>query len=109
MSYKKDKINKLINEFNLALSSNGENFNGIYLFGSYAMGNQTSQSDVDLVFLFKTLTKKTKTFIFNLLSDLMYKYDIFIDVKIMDDSTLKSNPFFYNEITTKGIFYGRTK
>jgi len=34
----------------------------------------------------------------------MYKYDIFIDAKIMDEKMLKYNPFFYDEIKKTEFF-----
>ncbi len=54
-----------------------DKFEEIILFGSYARGDNTDDSDVDLVLVVKeTLSKAEKEEITNVLSHLSLKYDI---------------------------------
>lgn len=101
-------VKKLIKEFNQLVSNKIADFKGIYLFGSYATGNAKKESDVDLVLLFEQISKDKKNEVYDILSDLMYKHNIFIDVQIMDEQKLKFNPFFYEQVVNKGKFYGAT-
>lgn len=96
----------LINDFNKSVKKLYPDFNGIYLFGSMVNNTYTKNSDIDLVIMFSEINKNKKDDVFNIISDLMYKYDIFIDAKIMDENMLKYNPFFYEEVKKNGVFYG---
>ena len=95
----------LVNEFNKLVLAKYKDFKGIYLFGSRAKENYKEDSDVDLVLLFEEVNKDKKMEIYGILSELMYKYDIFIDIYIMTPETLEFNPFFYEEVVEKGQFY----
>lgn len=99
-------VKSLINEFNNRIKKLYSDFTGIYLFGSTANNTRTPNSDIDLVLMFSEINKNKKNDVFDIISDLMYKYDIFIDAKIMDEKMLKYNPFFYDEIKKNGVFYG---
>lgn len=101
-------IIKLIKEFNKLISDKISDFKGIYLFGSHATGKAKKDSDVDLVLLFDEINKDKKYEVYDILSDLMYKYNVFIDIQIMDEKKLKFNPFFYEQVVDKGKFYGAT-
>jgi uncharacterized protein len=96
---------KLIKEFNKLILAKYKDIKGIYLFGSRAKGNYKEDSDVDLVLLFEEVNRDKKMEIYGILSELMYKYDIFIDIHVMTPATLKFNPFFYEEVVEKGQFY----
>lgn len=99
-------ITSLIFEFNNSLKNLYSDFKGIYLFGSRATNTQTKDSDIDLVLMFSKIDKNKKLSAYSIISDLMYKYNIFIDAKLMDDNSLEYNPFFYDEIKKNGVFYG---
>ena len=101
-------VRSLIKEFNRLISEKFSDFKGIYLFGSRAIGRAKKDSDVDLVLMFNEINKDKKYHVYDVLSDLMYKYDVFIDVQIMDEARLRFNPFFYEQVTGKGKFYGAT-
>jgi len=82
----------------------------IILFGSYANGNSTNESDVDL-FLFKDLpTQEIRDFRFKAkkaLRDFQFKYkiglDIFVDSKDRVEYRIKNiKDQFYQEIVQNG-------
>ena len=99
-------ISALISDFNKSLKNLYSDFNGIYLFGSRVKNTANENSDVDLILMFSKVDQNKKLDVYDIISDLMYKYDIFIDAKIMDEDMLKFNPFFYDEIKKDGVFYG---
>ena len=35
----------------------------------------------------------------------MYKYDVYIDLHSYTSENLQKNPFYYNEVVNKGLFY----
>lgn len=96
---------ELINEFNRLIHKKYKDFKGIYLFGSRAKSNFKKDSDIDLVLLFDKIDEEKENEIYNIHSELMYKYDTFIDIHIMTYEKLKFNPFFYEEVVDKGQFY----
>ncbi len=99
-------ISALISDFNNSLKNLYTDFNGVYLFGSRANNTANENSDIDLILMFSKVDKNKQSDAYNIISDLMYKYNVFIDAKLMDENMLKFNPFFYDEIKKNGVFYG---
>jgi predicted nucleotidyltransferase len=95
----------IIQKLNIAISTIIDDFQGTYLFGSSVAGITNIDSDIDIVVLFNHIDKDKKFKIYEIISSLMYEYDVFIDIKILTPELLQSNPFFYDEVTSKGIFY----
>jgi len=77
---------------------------GIYLYGSRAIGNYQTESDVDILLLFPKVTSEKKFEIYGLISSIEYRYEVFIDVKILTPTDFKSNPFYYEQVTNLGIY-----
>ena len=79
----------------------------IILFGSYAYGNPTKDSDIDL-FLFKDMDKKLlRDYKVNLrksISELVYKYKIGFDFLVASEDYVrnKEDYFYKEEIMKKG-------
>ena len=79
----------------------------IILFGSYAYGNPTKDSDIDL-FLFKDMDKKLlRDYKVNLrksISELVYKYKIGFDFLVASEDYVKNKEdyFYKEEIMKKG-------
>jgi predicted nucleotidyltransferase len=88
------------------LKSRHMDFKGCYLFGSRAKGNNYEESDFEIVALFDAMNREKKFDLYEIVSNLEYKYNIFIDIKFLTDADLKANPFFYNEVVNYGKFYG---
>jgi predicted nucleotidyltransferase len=85
----------------------------IILFGSYAYGNPTPDSDVDLLVVMKTRAKYIDRYI--KVSNVLYPRDFPVDIlvktpkEIREEEKKKSN-FFLREILTKGkVLYERPK
>ena len=81
-------------------------YRGIYFFGSRVNEDFRQDSDFDIVLLFDKVERNKSLEIYGIIGETEYKYDIFIDSKILTYEEFKINPFFYEEVTTKGIFYG---
>ncbi|HMB21214.1 MAG TPA: nucleotidyltransferase domain-containing protein, partial [Anaerolineales bacterium] len=85
----------------------------IILFGSYAYGNPTPDSDVDLLVIMKTKAKEIDRYVAvsNLLYPRQFPVDILVKTprEIQAASRQKGN-FFMREILTKGkVIYERPK
>lgn len=83
----------------------------IILFGSYAYGNPTPDSDVDLLIVMKTRAKHIDRYVAvsNLLIPREFPVDIIVKTpkEIKQEEKKKSN-FFLREILTKGkVLYAR--
>lgn len=94
-----------IKEVNKEINLKYKDFKGSYLFGSRVKGEFKADSDVDIVVVFEEITRDKEFDVYRIISDLMYKYDCFIDIHLLTPEKLKQNPFFYEEVVDKGIFY----
>jgi predicted nucleotidyltransferase len=101
-----DEIAKKLRD---ALKEAIPDFEGLYVFGSQARGDATEESDVDIVVLFEQERFWQPDEYYNILSKFMYDYYDIIDLDIhtKTQKQLKNNPFFYNEVVNKGVFYDR--
>jgi len=83
------------------------NFNGIYLYGSYANNTNNDDSDIDIVAIFdKSLTREDRMKLWTLVGNIEAEYNVIFDLHPMNSKELKQNPIYYNQVVNKGIFYG---
>jgi predicted nucleotidyltransferase len=84
----------------------------IILFGSYAYGNPTPDSDVDLLVIMKTRAKEIDRYI--AVSNLLYPRQFPVDILVktpreIDVESKKKGNFFLREILNKGkVLYERS-
>jgi uncharacterized protein len=85
----------------------------IILFGSYAYGNPTPDSDVDLLVIMKTKAKEVDRYVAvsNLLYPRQFPVDILVKTpKEIELASKKRGNFFMREILTKGkVVYERPR
>jgi uncharacterized protein len=85
----------------------------IILFGSYAYGNPTPDSDVDLLVIMKTKAKDIDRYIAvsNLLYPRQFPVDILVKTpKEIEEASHKKGNFFLREILAKGkVIYERPR
>lgn len=101
----KRKIEKIIQELNKLIKQQFPDFKGLYLYGSQAKGNSNKDSDIDIVAIFDEVSRAKVFEIAGILCDLEYKYDIYIDLHEYTEKELQRNPYYYNEVVNKGIYY----
>ncbi|OGI03510.1 MAG: hypothetical protein A2Y25_10985 [Candidatus Melainabacteria bacterium GWF2_37_15] len=82
-----------------------DDFMGLYLYGSYAKGTATLDSDIDIVGVFKT-RREQSTEVHGETLDLMIKYDAIIDFQPMTLEELNFNWIYFDEVK-KGFYYAR--
>jgi len=99
------KIINLIKELNSRIHDQYKDFKGCYLYGSLVKGTSHKNSDVDLVALFDFVDWDKDFEIGGIICDLMYKYDIYIDLHSYTPEDLEQNPVYYDEVVNKGLFY----
>lgn len=77
----------------------------IILFGSYAYGNPTPDSDVDLLVVMETESSHTERYmaVARLLRPRQFPVDIIVKTPKEIEEALKTNSFFTREIYTKGV------
>lgn len=105
---KKINNDELIKDIKNICTKNYNDFNGLYVYGSRVKESYDLNSDLDIIILFNNIDRKKKLTVYGLLSKIEYKYNIFIDVKILTDKDFKINPFFYNEVKSTGVYYEAT-
>jgi predicted nucleotidyltransferase len=85
----------------------------IILFGSYAYGNPTPDSDVDLLVIMNTKAKEIDRYVAvsNLLYPRQFPVDILVKTpKEIEEASRKKGNFFLREILTKGkVVYERPR
>ncbi|MDD3013804.1 MAG: nucleotidyltransferase domain-containing protein [Candidatus Gastranaerophilales bacterium] len=102
----KRKITKIMKELLQRIKQQYPDLKGLYLYGSQVKGTSNKDSDIDVVALFPTEPDYDKELeIGGIISELMYKYDVYIDLHEYTPETLKRNPYYYNEVANKGIYY----
>ena len=85
----------------------------IILFGSYAYGHPTPDSDVDLLVIMKTRAKQVDRYV--AVSNLLYPREFPVDIivktpKEIESELQKRGNFFMREVLTKGkVLYERHK
>ena len=85
----------------------------IILFGSYAYGNPTPDSDVDLLVIMKTKAKEIDRYV--AVSNLLYPREFPVDIivktpKEIQAEAKKKGNFFMREVLTKGkVIYEQVK
>jgi predicted nucleotidyltransferase len=100
-------IEKIIYELKARIIEHYPDLIGIYLYGSRAKGDYYKGSDLDILLLFPVVTQNKKFEIYGLISYLEYKFEVFIDVKILTPDSFKKNPFYYEQVTNFGKYFGR--
>lgn len=98
-------ISEIINELNNLIKEKYNDFKGSYLFGSRARGDFREDSDIDIVALFDSIDRDKEMEIYGIVSDLDYKYNVFISLMPYTPKELEQNYIFHNEVVNKGIFY----
>ena len=98
-------ISEIIKELNRLIKEKYSDFKGSYLYGSRTRQDYNENSDIDIVALFDNIDKDKDFELSGIICDLMYKYDIYIDLQAYTPEKLERNPFYYNEVVGKGIFY----
>jgi predicted nucleotidyltransferase len=85
----------------------------IILFGSYAYGSPTPDSDVDLLIIMKTKAKEIDRYVS--VSNLLYPREFPVDIIVKTPKEIKAEfkkrgNFFMREVLTKGrVLYERLK
>ncbi len=99
-------INIIINLLKQKISSKFNDFKGIYLYGSYAKGSFTKESDIDIIILFsKNLSYEEEKQLAGIIGFIEAEKDVFIDYHPYTMEDLRKNPIFLEEVTEKGIYY----
>ncbi|MFH0702892.1 MAG: nucleotidyltransferase domain-containing protein [bacterium] len=98
-------ISEIIKELNRLIKEKYSDFKGSYLYGSRAKGNFKEDSDIDVVVLFDELNRQKDLDICGIVGDIEYKYNVLIDFQVFTLDKLKLNPFYFDEVTKKGVFY----
>jgi predicted nucleotidyltransferase len=75
----------------------------VILYGSYAKGTATEQSDVDVCFFLKNFGNKSKHDIMVSLLGFIYKYNIYIEPNVFEESDLYDDNPFVKEVLRTGI------
>jgi predicted nucleotidyltransferase len=101
----KDKINEIANNLRAHLKNSFNDFEGLYVFGSQVNGIPNEDSDIDIVVIVNYSDKHKRGILWDKISLLEYKYDVFIDVHPMTRKELEHNGIFYDEVVNKGVFY----
>ncbi len=100
-------VTNIIESLKNQIHSLFSNFYGIYLYGSYANKTNKDNSDIDIVALFDTkLAREDRMKLWCLVGLIEAKYNVIIDLHPMNKEELKQNPVYYNQVVSKGIFYG---
>jgi predicted nucleotidyltransferase len=98
---------EIINQLKKRIVEHYPDLIGIYLFGSRAKESYHAESDLDILLLFPSVTSEKKFEIYGIVSYIEYKFEVFIDIKILTPTEFRKNPFFYEQVTNFGMYIER--
>lgn len=99
-------ISEIIKDLNSQIKAKFPDFRGSYLYGSYAKGTYTEDSDVDIILIFNSPpSRDEKMGIYSILCDLDYKYNMVIMGLPYTKNDLEQNYVFHDEVVNKGVYY----
>jgi len=100
------KTNILIKDLARELTSNLSKVEGIFFYGSRVQGNYKTDSDFDMIVVFKDdYSIEDEYKLAGIIIKIEIKYDVFIDYHPMTMKELERNPVFYDQVVNKGIYY----
>ena len=82
---------EIVKKYLLYLKTNNYDISDAYLFGSYAKGNSTENSDIDLALVLNNLSNKFLTQVE--LMKISRKFDTRIEPHPFEESDFTTNPF----------------
>ncbi len=80
------------------LKSEFPDFKKLYLFGSRAKGHFDPESDYDIVVIFEDNNREKRLKVYNIIGDLQYTFNVFIDINILTEKEFSYNPFFLRKL-----------
>ena len=100
MTYK-DKVAAITKQFRQAVESK-YNIIEMKLFGSFARGDYSKTSDIDLMVRLSKVDRNIEEDLFNIAYDLELEYDCVIDVIVLPQN-FNNNIMIYQNIQKEGI------
>lgn len=92
-------INKIIFDYINLIKKNYSDFESAYVFGSYAKGNQTKDSDIDLALIFKNL-------------DPSHRFDLQVRLMLLAsqiDTRIEPHPISHYDFYSENTFANEVK
>ena len=98
---KNERINQIINQFKLSVEDK-YNVITMKLFGSIARGDNTENSDIDIMVKLPIVNRKIEEDLYNIAYELELEYDCLIDVIVLPDNIGNNIPIYAN-IEKEGV------
>lgn len=103
LKFVKDAVDRL----NTELSENFKDFQGLYLYGTFADGTNGSDDDIEIVAIFDFEDKAKREIIWRIVGKIETELDVYIDLNPITMEEFKKDEEFYDEVTSSGIFFGK--
>ena len=99
-------VDEIARKLRDALKEAISDFEGLYVYGSQVRGDATEDSDIDIVILFANEEAKETHEYYEILFQMMSDYyGNDLDTQRYTREELERNPFYYNEVANKGVWY----
>ncbi len=103
-----NKLDEIITELIKSLKTTFEDFDGLYLFGTYLDGKMHEDEDIELVAIFEKEQDKTqREHIWRVVGKVEESFDVFIDLHPLTIKEFKKDTELYEEVTETGIFFNK--
>lgn len=102
------ELQTILLDLNSRLKEQFPTYRSLHLFGSYAKGCATEESDIDVLLKFHQLASSDRFEVAGISGEIEYRYDCFIDYKIMQECKKETyNPLILEQAFGSGVSYGR--
>ena len=104
----KQIVDEIAKKLRDELQESIKDFEGLYVFGSQVRGDDTKDSDVDIVVLFGQDRLYQPNAFYDILFQMGIDYYDVIDLDVLPYTReqLQRNYSFHDEVVNKGVFYG---
>ena len=102
-----NSVNEVILVLSKALNRTFDDFQGIYLFGTFLDGKMHPGEDIEMVAIFDIEDKSKREQIWPIIGKIESDLDVCIDLYPYTQEEFKQDEYLYEEVMEEGIFFGK--
>lgn len=102
-----NSVSEVILALSKAFNQTFDDFNGMYLFGTFLDGKMHDGEDIELAAIFNVEDKSKREQIWPIIGKIETEMDVCIDLYPYTEESFKKDEEIYEEIMDEGIFFNK--